>query len=355
MFQWLQRWRNAPATARPSAAGSTRPPTPADPAPPEFDEPAVAPPTSPGISFEQKDDINSRYYGWLFGAQNDAAYDLGPEEARVLEAQEDILASRQSGADMVRRMPGLIPQLLQSLRSDSFSAAQVARKIALDVVLVEAVIRLANQSIHSPGRPIASVEHAVFVIGQEGLRHLITAVAFRPIIDLQSGPYTRALAPRIWEQSERYAVASRLLAERLHDNPFPAFLAGLVQDAGLIVSLRMMDHAGPGAAMGSPMFRAGLLRNAHLLSCSISQEWSFPSAVTLGIREQLGTHRRAALSPLGQLLSMSDYLSKVGVLAGAGLVDPEQAGLFDGLPEQAVQCYRDLYAQAEDPLAAEAR
>lgn len=347
MFRWLQRWRAAPRLPAPSAAvapSNSR----------ELAAPAAAAPT--GLSFAQKDDVNTRYYDWLFGAfgggRHGATADVGLEENAVLEAQQAILDSPQSGADMVRRMPGLIPQLLQSLRSDGFSAAQIARTISLDVVLVEAVVRLANQSMLSQNRPIASVEHAVFVIGQEGLRHLITAVAFRPIIDLQSGPYTRALAPRIWEQSERHAVASRLLAERQRADPFPAFLAGLVQDAGLILSLRLMDQAGPDVAMGSPMFRAALLRNAHLISCSIGQQWDFPPAVTLGIREQLGAHRRGVLSPLGQLLSTSDYLGKIGTLAGAGLLDTAQEGLFDGLPEEALQCYRDLYGDLELPLAA---
>ena len=118
-----------------------------------------------------------------------------------------------------------IPQLLQSLRSDKFSGAQLSRTISSDLVLVSAVIRLANTSSMGNGTSIASVEHAVMLIGQEGLRHLITSVAFRPIIDMNSGHYTRSLAPRIWDQSERCAVANRMLAEEMGLDPFEAELS----------------------------------------------------------------------------------------------------------------------------------
>ncbi|WP_317203018.1 HDOD domain-containing protein, partial [Janthinobacterium sp.] len=335
------------------------PPAPAAAAPPLA--PVAAPLSAPlsenmglsaaaapaGVSFEQKDGVNTNYHGWLFGARDSSELDVTAAESRVLDALEAIVQSRQSGADLVRRLPGLIPQVLQSLRSEHFSGADIARKISSDVVLVAAVIRLANNAIGPGDRRIGSVEHAVIVIGQEGLRQLVTTVAFRPIIDLQSGHFTRLLAPRIWDQSERCAIASRVFAEQQGIDPFQAFLAGLVQNVGLIVSLRMMDQAGKDeAALGSALFCASLLRNARLLSCSIAQEWSFPDAVTLAIREQL-MHKRASMSPLGQLLSMTDYLSKIKILVEQARLEEDQAGLFSGLPAHARDCYRELRAVAE--------
>jgi len=305
--------------------------------------PLAAPAT--GVSFEQKDNVNTNYYGWLFGAEDDVDLHVSAQETEVLDALEAILKSKHSGADLVRRMPGLIPQVLQSLRTENFSGADIARKISSDVVLVAAVIRLANNAVRRGDQAIGSVEHAVIVIGQEGLRQLVTAVAFHPIIDLKSGHFTRLLAPRIWDQSERCAVASRIFAEQQGIDPFQAFLAGLVQNVGLIVSLRMMDQAGKDKPhLGSSLFCASLLRNARLLSCSIGQEWDFPEAVTLAIREQLSMHKRATMSPLGQLLSMTDYLGKVKILVENARLDENQTGLFNGLPPHAMQCFQELQA-----------
>lgn len=360
MFEWLQRMFSRPAGAAPPSAAARPQAIPAIPAAPASPgSAAAAPPPNRHpdplrVSFDQKDNVDSNYYGWLFGNLDAYDLDISAQESQVLDTLENLLQARQSNADLVRRLPGLIPQVLQSLRSENFSGAEIARKISSDVVLVAAVIRLANHAIKGSGTTIGSVEHAVIVIGQEGLRQLITAVAFRPIIDLQSGHFTRMLAPRIWDQSERCAQACRLFAQEHGIDPFAAFLAGLVQNVGLIVSLRMMDQAAAERPqLGSIMFCASLLRNARLLSCSISQEWHFPEAVTVAIREQLSMHKRAAMSPLGRLLSLSDYLSKICILLEQDRLDEQEAGLFQGLPEQARQYMRQLHSpdHPEQPAA----
>jgi HD-like signal output (HDOD) protein len=337
MYQWLQRLftgsaaKTEPAQEQPAPrAGAV--------------QPAKEEPGARGLSFEQKDNVNSNYYNWLFDAQDESDLDTNPLETQVLETLAATIKSQQSAA-MVRRLPGLIPQLLQSLRSDNFSGAQLSRTISHDVVLVAAVIRLANSSLLGSGKSISSVEHAVMVIGQEGLRQLITGVAFRPIIDMNSGHFTKLLAPRIWNQSERCAVANRTLAAEMGIDPFEAFLAGLVQHVGLIVTLRMMDQvAKDGKDLGSAMFCAGLLRDARTLTCNIGREWSFPEAVTLAIGEQGSMRKGATMSPLGQLLSLSDYLSKTRILVEHSRLAEGDTRLFKGLSKSALDCYHTLDA-----------
>lgn len=295
------------------------------------------------------------YYNWLFGSENASVLDTSDSENQVLDAVDTILKSQQSGAALVRRLPGLIPQLLQSLRRDTFSGAQLSRTISSDLVLVAAVIRLANNSTLGYGTRITSVENAVMLIGTEGLRHLITSVAFRPIIDMNSGHYTRELAPRIWDQSERCAMANRMLAEEMGVDTFEAFLAGLVQYVGLIVTLRIMDQVDKeGKHLGSEMFCARLLSNARTLSCSIGREWNFPDSVVVAITEQAGARKGVQVSPMGRLLSQSDYLSKARILSENDLVSNSDSALFKGLSASAMACYHKLDAISDDddlPLA----
>ena len=374
MFQWLQRmFSGAPSAppaatppppaapdpvpapeAAPAAAAPITPPAPADaPAAPAA---AAAEPVRnaprPAVSFDQLDRVNHLYNHWLFDTVGEAAFDTSELEVQVLDALAAIINSQQSGAALVRRMPGMLPQLLQSLRSDNFSGAQLARTISSDVVLVAAVIRMANSSLIGTGSQITSVEHAVMLIGQEGLRHLITSVAFRPIIDMHSGHYTRRLAPRVWDHSERVAVANRQLAEALAVDPFEAFLAGLVQHVGLIVALRVMDQiAKDDRSLGSELFCAELLRQTRSLTCAIGREWHFPDSVTRAIAEQGGMKKGAVISPLGRLLTVTDYLGKLRILIEherAMLNDP---ALFGGLPPYATQAYRLLTA-LDTPLDA---
>jgi HD-like signal output (HDOD) protein len=344
MFKWLQKMMNGPADT--ALAPPAAPLRPAAPAP--------ARPALPGgrlVSFDQADRVNSAYDSWLFERGDDSGLDLSALESQALDALGAIVSSQQSGAALVRRMPGLIPQLLQSLRSDTFSGAALSRTISSDVVLVAAVVRLANGAYQGTANSITSVEHAVMLIGQEGLRQLITSVAFRPIIDMNSGHYTRTLAPRLWDHAERCAVANRAMAEELGIEPFEAFLAGLVQNVGLIVALRVLDGVAKNdASLGSELFCAQLVRDARALSCSIGREWHFPDAVVKALAEQGGLQKGAQLSPLGQLLMLTDYLAKVRELIEQGRLGHADPALLSGLPDYTQRLYGAL-APPPEPLA----
>jgi HD-like signal output (HDOD) protein len=349
MYRWLRRLISGPSAApAPSASAPAPAEAPlapeAPPAEPAARAPSVPPaparPAGPPVPFELRDRVGGAWNAWLFERADEGGLELNPFEAQVLETLAGILSSQQSGAALVRRMPGLIPQLLQSLRSESFSGSALSRTISSDLVLVAAVIRLANGCYQGTGATVTSVEQAVILIGQEGLRQLITTVAFRPIIDVNSGFYVRRLAPILWEHSERCAVAARAMAPGLGIEPFDAFLAALLQNVGLTVALRTMDQITKGEPqLGSGVFWAQLARDTRLLGCSIGREWNFPDSVVQALAEQGGMRKGAAMSPLGRLLILVDYLGKLRMLAEQGLVEDGDAALFAGLPGDAGECY----------------
>jgi hypothetical protein len=362
MYRWLRRLISGPsAPVRPAPPVAVPDPVPAPaPVPAAAPSPAAAVrapaasqagvrPAGMPIPFELLDRVDGAWNAWLYERADEGGLELNPHEARVLEALAGILSSQQSGAALVRRMPGLIPQLLQSLRSENFSGAALSRTISSDVVLVAAVIRLANSCYQGTGATVTSVEQAVILIGQEGLRQLITTVAFRPIIDVHSGFYVRRLAPILWEHSERCAVAARALAPGLGIEPFDAFLAALLQNVGLTVALRTMDQATKGEPqLGSGVFWAQLARDTRALSVSIAREWNFPDSVVQALAEQGGMRKGTAISPLGRLLMLSAYLGKVRMLVEQGVVEDGDASLFAGLPEDAGECYA-LLAEVRNP------
>ena len=304
----------------------------------------VVPGVDAGVSWLMREDVNANFTSWLFSRSDYSDLQSNRAEQSILATLQSILNSPQSGAQLVRRMPGVIPQLLQSLRSDDFSGADLSRKLSHDVVLVAEVIRLANSSRYAQHEAITSIEHAVMVLGQSGLRHLITTVAFRPIIDIKSGHFTRLIAPRIWDHSEHCAIASRLLAQQAGLNGFDAFLAGLVQNVGLIVSLRVMDQSAESSqALGSAAFCNDLIVMARKLSCSIGREWNFPQEVITAIDEQAIVQRSVVLSSVGKNLSMADYLSKLNLLVRTGR-QREDAACTDGLSASGLACYVELKA-----------
>lgn len=336
MFDWFRRLFSDPQPVPASAA--ERPASPAVHAPARTRRFA-----SDSVSAMQRNRIDFMFSGWLFEAEDHADIFTNPTEDAILVALDDVVKSEQSGAHLVRRMPGVIPQLLQSLRNKDFSGVDVARKISHDLVLVTEVLRLANSVAYSPGKTVDSVDHGVLMLGQEGLLQLITSVAFRPIINLNSGSFTRRLAPRLWSQSERCALACRLLANGEAVDPLDAFLAGLIQNIGMTVSLRVIDKMTENRQpVGSPTFCNALATHGRALACKIAREWHFPESVIAAIDEQETGDRMAPLSPLGRILQMGDYLSKIDILARQHRIDAEEREVLDGLSDREIACLKEL-------------
>lgn len=344
MFDWLRRlFTDADQTSAPP--------------PQRQDSAAVAPAVAPrrvphfaadDVSSMQRNQVDFVFSSWLFEAENHPDVFTNKNEDSILAALDEVVNSADSGAHMVHRLPGVIPQLLQSLRNPDFDGAELARKISHDVVMVAEVLRLANSVAFNPGTPIESIDHAILVLGQNGLRQLISGVAFRPIINLNSGAFTKKLAPRLWAQSERCAFACHLLAEDSTVDPLDAFLAGLVQNVGLTVSLRIIDKVSDGRQpVGSPTFCNALVDYGRTLTGNIGREWHFPDTVMNAIGEQDCDNKLAKLSPTGKILWMGDYLSKLDILARNNHLDAEDPKILEGLSEKEIACIREL-ASSED-------
>ena len=302
MINWITRWfKGEPAPAAPAMAMAAPPAQASEPAP-------AAAPTDI--------DLTLLFYRSL--ANEPSAEVPAATEQLILDELARLVDSPGEGADLVPRVPAVIPQLLKSLRDDSMSGAELSRQLAQDVVLVAEVIREANSPYYSPTAPVRTIEAAVMLLGQNGMRMLLARVAFRPIISMQTGRFAHQGAPTVWRESEACALAASLLAPKAGANVFEAYLAGLLQHVGLIVALRLIDQIYNGAALpASPHFSEVLLRDARRLSARIATLWDFPPAVAEAIE--------GGSSPLSQLLARADQLAMLRLLADGGQVDADAA------------------------------
>jgi HD-like signal output (HDOD) protein len=283
--------------------------------------------------------IDRHFYGLLAGgALGDGSAAL---EKTILDEMARLVQHPYSAAGLVPRVPAVIPQLLGSLRDDNLSGAELARQVAQDVVLVAEVIREANSPYYRPTSPVKTIEGAVMLLGQNGLRMVLARVAFRPVIGIQSGRFARQVAPLVWTQSEQCALAASILAGGLDANPFDAYLAGLMHNIGLIVGFRVIDRIMPagGQALSastlpaSPAFCAQLLEQARALSAAIAAEWHFPATVISAI----GTPRA---TPLGLALGLGDRIAKLRALVDGGVLERETA--LAGLDASLWRCFDQL-------------
>lgn len=295
------------------------------------------------VPWHRRDQVDYLFAGWLFEAENHPDVFTNKTEDAILAALDEAVKSGESGAHMVQRIPGVIPQLLQSLRDHDFSGQEVARTISSDIVLVAEVLRMANSASYSRGMPITGIEQAILILGQNGLRQLITGVAFKPIVNLKSGSFTKMVGPRLWQQSEHCALACCTLAQGEPVDSFDAFLAGLIQNVGLTVSLRVIDKiSGDRMPVGSPIFCNALSMYGRTLTVNIAREWHFPETVINSIQEQVADPSEPKMSPLGRILLVGDYLSKMDILARHKRVDVDDKASLEGLSDREIDCLREL-------------
>lgn len=282
-------------------------------------------------------EVDPAFHRWLCGpGGRDAAPGI---EQLLLDELGRLAQSPGAGAHLVPRVPAIIPKLLRSLRDDNMSSGELSRLLSQDVVLVAEVIRGANSPYYSPHAPIKTIESAVMLLGQNGMRLLLARVAFRPVISTQTGTYARLAAPHIWRHAEKCAMAANILAPRLRANPFEAYLAGLMQNVGLIVAFRLIDQLYPDAALPqSDHFYIQLAAHARKLSARIASMWEFPPAVAAAI-EQAGNDGPA---PLARTLALADRIAKLRILVDARQLDEAEPSVLAGLDAATLACFEQI-------------
>ena len=278
-------------------------------------------------------DIDAAYYRWLTGS---ARFDAAPDvENRILDEVRALVERPDDAAGLVPRVPEVIPRLLDSLGEEDVSTTDLSRLVVQDPVLVAEVIREANSAYYRPMTKVDTVEAAIKLLGVNGLRMVLARVAFRPVINMESDGFARRVGPHVWDQSERCALAASLIAPGMPAGAFEAYLAGLMQNVGLIVAFRLCpDRAVP----GSTEFSSQLLALGRQMSAGIAQHWEFPADVTQAI-EQAGA---PDASHLARALAQGDRIAKLRLLIDAGTVAEDDALVTDGLDSFQRRCLGKL-------------
>jgi HD-like signal output (HDOD) protein len=311
--------------ARLFGAGGNMPPAPA-----AASSTPAATASSPGQAIARPEtatvDIDLAYWQWL--SADLSAGGATPHTTLVLNELARLARDPAAGADLVPRVPEIIPQLLRSLRDEGITGAELARQVGKDPSLAAEVIREANSPFYRQGTQVRTIDAALLVLGQNGLRMLLARAAFRPIAGMQGGRHARVAAPRIWRHTEHCALAASLLAPGLRADPFEAYLAGLMQDVGLIVALRLFDQASDaGALPGDAHAAAQLQAAARQLSARIALQWELPPPIAAAI---LGAAAPDAATPLARALGQADRLARLRILLDDGQLadrDPALSGL----------------------------
>ena len=300
-------------------------------APPSRALPSAAPANGTAVEApvtERHDERHVRFFCWLVGVSAAAAPGAEEPPAAVigplLERLDEVIASDALRANLLPRAPHVVPQLMKTLRDESYSSVDVASRISRDVVLSAEVIKSATAVYRAKEEEEGEIDlaRAVAIIGTAGLRRAIASVVLRPIFESGGDTLSAKAAVKIWRDADRKARLSAAIAGQESLDPFDGYLAGLLHNSGWTATLRAIDGFEDlivgNVDLAHPAVVPELLRRRDALFGAIVGPWNLSPAIDRLAEEVGKVGLDAARSPLGIALREANRLAALYALAPAG-------------------------------------
>ncbi len=258
---------------------------------------------------------------------------------RVQRAVVDDVIAALTRADLssryTPRRPNLLPQLIQSVNDSTASSRSIARIIGSDAVLAATLLRIANSALYRlQGQDVQSIERAVTLIGNDGIRQIISAALVQPVMESNNGMDAR-FSTLLWEYTLRVSLAAADHARSIErEDGFAAQLAGLLLGLGAALTMQASADvlARPPLRVREPGTLLELLERCSAPTAErIALHWKLAPAMVQALR-QVGDAAPAGLArslQVGQLAASAAMLHAQGQLQEAEAV----AALSAQLPE----------------------
>ncbi|TPG08253.1 HDOD domain-containing protein [Rhodanobacter glycinis] len=256
-------------------------------------------------------EIGDRFHRFVLGLP--AAESSEPSAAELATLKRLELLSTRFDMRSLPRLPTVLPQLLRTLKNDNAAGAELAKLVGRDPLMVGEVMRVTSSVFYRSAQPITSLQQAVVLLGQDGLRRVLTQHVMKPILQANAGALGHAAGERLWDHAERCAHACAWLGRSSGCDAFEAYLAGIICHTGTGAVVRLLDQLMPAdaeteAAPLSSGFLSACSQLAARLSLQASQHWELPARVIEAMTECQSPATPAG-SALGRTLAVADTLA----------------------------------------------
>jgi HD-like signal output (HDOD) protein len=171
--------------------------------------------------------------------------------------------------------PSTAARLVSALGDESTDVRDVIKLIECEPKVSSRVLQMSNSPLYGATRSIATIGHAVVILGFKSVSNLALTAAAEGIFS-QGGVECGPVRKQTYFQSLAIGTVARLLAQQVDEaSPDEAFLAGVMHDIGKLV---LLDAAGrdyvrviTGDEMGNDELRNHELGN-HELGNTVQQE-----------------------------------------------------------------------------------
>jgi HD-like signal output (HDOD) protein len=321
--EWVFANPGETASRTPTAAARAAAKIAAAAAPPAVSAPTAATPEvvpiaqGPEVAPLTSEQTFARLHQLSFGPA--AVGEAWPSShAEVISATADVLQDASTEDRYTPRRPSLLPQLLRAVNDEDVSRRELVAIISKDPSLVGNLLKMANSPFYRvSAQAVESIDRAVVILGNDGIRSLIAAALAQPIFQIRGGDFPRF--PEIaWEHTFRTASAAvthTAIVEK--SDPFAAQLLGLVAGmAGIVVFRVALDqyearpklHPHPGVM-------ASLLDTQSVaVAKRISVSWGLSDRIIAALDDQTTAVAADRQTALGRSLTFGRLASALAVL-----------------------------------------
>ena len=140
--------------------------------------------------------------------------------------------------------PGLVTRLIAATNDASISATEISEIVEADQSMSARLLKLANSTFYGRRGRVATVRHAVVVLGNKTIRSLAVTIWTHAIRGRTRGARDAGLSGMLFQHGLACAVCSELLVARFDSSlEEDAFMAGLLHDIGRLAFVCNMGTA----------------------------------------------------------------------------------------------------------------
>ena len=207
-------------------------------------------------------------------------------------------------SDNLPTLPGIALKILEAFQKPEPDINEIGQLLSTDPPLTAKVLKIVNSAFYSLPSNIASVQHAINLLGISTVKNL--ALSFALVNRFQSDQTNFFDYVQFWKNSLIGATAARVVTERIDPSlSNDAFFLGLLQDIGMLtighcmprqysLILKEMDNHGDSTLLKAENEVLGF--NHQEIGEYLTKSWQLPDIFHLPI----GYHHDPAKLPTAQ-------------------------------------------------------
>lgn len=256
--------------------------------------------------------LEEHLFCWLLDAEPAVVQADSSSQHHLLDALQQRLNTNLM--DELPRQPLSLPMLMRALSDEAADRHRLTEIILADPSLTRQLLQVANSPYFRTGdHTIESIDQAVFILGVDGIRNVISAAVMRPMMAARNSREA-LFAQRVWRWGLTCARASELIARTNGADTSAHFMVGLLPALAYITLWRELQRICRGEAghsePGPALTRLALSRYQWATCQLLANEWNLQPkyhAYLLSAERPAPRQKHTALSD-GMILGTREVL-----------------------------------------------